>query len=151
MSFDELGALIEESWLTLDQMMDNTSKWGFWQKILNFDCMWATVDFWPSTIDFQAFEQLAEQTSSTRLETWHGWSWEHIRTNGEHLSPLWFTHLDEDGNPNLSGRQKRKTRSAKFIMQETSNVLLMIYEKGQIISPHKQSQGASGKASGCRV
>ena len=49
-------------------------------KILKFDCMWATVDFWPSIVDFQAFEQLTEQTSFARLETWHGWSWEHIRT-----------------------------------------------------------------------
>ena len=35
----------------------------------------ATVDFCPSIIDFQAFEQLDEQTSSAWLETWHGWSW----------------------------------------------------------------------------
>ena len=34
----------------------------------------------PSTVDFWTFEQLTEQTSSSRLEIWHGWPWEHIRT-----------------------------------------------------------------------
>ena len=38
-------------------------------KNLEFDCMWATVDFCPSIVDFQAFEQLTEKTSSARLET----------------------------------------------------------------------------------
>ena len=77
---DGLGAFLEESWSTLDQMMDITSKCWCWPKILKFDCMWATVDFWPSIVDFQAFEQLTEQTSCARHETWHGWSWGYIRT-----------------------------------------------------------------------
>ena len=68
--------------------MNNTSKWGCWPKILKFDCMWATIDFCPNTVDFQAFEQLTEQTPSARLETWHGWSWEHIRTIVRIWDPL---------------------------------------------------------------
>ena len=31
---------------------------------------------------FGSFEQLTEQTSSTRLKIWHGWSWEHIKKLG---------------------------------------------------------------------
>ena len=60
LTFDELGAFLEESWSILDQMMYNTSK--CLSKILKFDFIWITVNFWPSTIDFHAFEQLTEQT-----------------------------------------------------------------------------------------
>ena len=31
---------------------------------------------------FGPLEQLTDQTSSARLEIWHGWTWEHIRTLG---------------------------------------------------------------------
>ena len=88
LSFDELWVILEESWSNLDQMMNNKSKWECWPKILKFDCMWATVDFWPNTVDFQAFEQLIEQTSSARLETLHGWYWEHNRKMVSIFDPL---------------------------------------------------------------
>ena len=72
---DELGAFLEESWSTLDQMMDITSKILCLPKILKFDCMRVTVDFWPNTIDFQAFKHLTEQTCSARHEICHGQTW----------------------------------------------------------------------------
>ena len=68
--------------------MKYPSKLECWQKILKFDCIWVTIDFWPSTINFWTFEQLTEQTSSARLENWHGWSWEHIRTLVRIWDPL---------------------------------------------------------------
>ena len=56
------------------------------QKSWSLTVLWATVDFWPSTFDFQASEQLTEQTSCARHETWHGWSWEHIGT----MEGIWY-------------------------------------------------------------
>ena len=50
---------------------------------------------------FGPFEQLTEQTSSARLETWHEWSWEHIRTFGENLRSFGCKDLDATQNPNL--------------------------------------------------
>ena len=88
-TFESWWAIFDESWSNLDQMMNYPSKRECWQKILKFDCIWVTVDFCPSTVDFWTFEQLTEQTSSARLEIWHGWSWEHIMT----LVIIWG-HLD---------------------------------------------------------
>ena len=42
----------------------------------------------PNIVNFWTFEQLTEQNSSTRLETWHGWSWEYIRTLVSIWNPL---------------------------------------------------------------
>ena len=61
-------------------------------KNLKFDCMWATIDFWPNTVDSQASEQLTEQTSCARHENWHGWSWGHIRAM-ENIWDPWSSHI----------------------------------------------------------
>ena len=79
LTFYELGEFLEESWSTLDKMINITSKCWCWPKIFNFDCILTIVGFWPNIVDFQLFEQLTEQTWDARHETWHGWSWEHIR------------------------------------------------------------------------
>ena len=50
---------------------------------------------------FGPLEQLTDQTSSARLEIWHGWTWEHIRTLGEHLRSFGCKDLDATQNPNF--------------------------------------------------
>ena len=84
LTFEQILSFLDESWSTLDQMMNVTSKWGCWPKILKFDCMLTTVDFLSNTTDFQPSEQLSEETWLVRLETWHGDSLKHMRRHDDH-------------------------------------------------------------------
>ena len=97
---EDLRAFLEESWSALDKMMNITSKCWCWLEILKFDCMWVTVDFWPSIVDFQTLEQFTEKTCSVRHEFWHGHSWGHIRDHRNHLEPFQPKHLGKKLIPN---------------------------------------------------
>ena len=66
---DQILSFLDESWSTLDQMMNVTSKYGCWPKIMKFDCMLTTVDFLSNTTDFPPSKQLSEETWLVRLET----------------------------------------------------------------------------------
>ena len=85
LTFDQILTFLEESWSTLDQMMNITSKYWCWQKIMKFDFMLTTVDFLSNIVDFQPSEQLTEQTWLVSLETWHGDSLKHMMRYDEYL------------------------------------------------------------------
>ena len=84
LTFEQILSFLDESWSTLDQMMNVTSKWGCWPKIRSFDCMLTTVDFLTNTIDFHPSEQLSEATWLVKLETWHGESLKHMMRHNYH-------------------------------------------------------------------
>ena len=85
LTFDQILSFLDESWSTLDQMMNVTSKYGCWPKIMKFDCMLTTVDFLSNTTDFQLSEQLTKQTWDVRHETWHGDSLRYMRRYDDQL------------------------------------------------------------------
>ena len=84
LTFEQILSFLDESWSTLDQMMNVNLKWGCWPKIRKFDCMLTIVDFLTNTTDFQPSEQLSEETWLVRLETWHGESLRHMRRHENH-------------------------------------------------------------------
>ena len=79
--------------------MNINSKCWFWPKILKFDCILTTINFWLNIVGFQSSEQLTKQTCNVRHENWHENSWGHIRDHVNHLRPLKPNHPWEIQNP----------------------------------------------------
>ena len=90
---------LDESWSTLDQMMNMTSKPWCWPKILKFDWKLVQVDFWSNTIDCWSFEHLTEQFCTVRLETWHVDTLRYMRHHEVHLRLWKLNFLWEKQNP----------------------------------------------------
>ena len=82
-----------------DQMMNITSKYWCWLKILKFDCMLTIIDFLPNIVGFQSSEQLSEQICDARNEIWHEHSWRHMKNHGNNLRPLRLNLTLETQNP----------------------------------------------------
>ena len=96
-----IWAILDESWSTLDKMMKYPSKWEFWQKILNFDCIWVTVDFCPNIVDFWAL--WAIDWANFLCKAWN-LTWMILRIYydiGEHLRSFGLKDIDATQNPNL--------------------------------------------------
>ena len=108
LTFGQILSFLDESWSTLDQMMNVTSKWGCWPKIMKFDCMLTTVDFLSNTTDFQPSEQLSEETWLVKLETWHGESLKHMRRHEGHWRCLKSILTWEIPNPSLGWLSRRE-------------------------------------------
>ena len=100
LTFDGLRTFLGESWSTLDQMMNITSKSWCWSNILKFVFMLTIVDFLINTIDFQSFEPLTEQTCDVGIETWHGPCWGSMKNHGSHLRHFQSKFPWETQNPN---------------------------------------------------
>ena len=108
LTFEQILSFLDESWSTLDQMMNVNSKWGCWPKIMKFDCMLTTVDFLSNTTDFQPSEQLSEETWLVRLETWHGESLKHMRRHEDHWRCWESIWIWEIPNPSLGWLSRRE-------------------------------------------
>ena len=108
LTFEQILSFLDESWSTLDQMMNVTSKWECWPKIRKFDCMLTTVDFLTNTTDFQPSEQLSEETWLVKLETWHGESLKHMRKHDDHWRCWKSILIWEMPNPSLGWLSRRE-------------------------------------------
>ena len=108
LTFDQILTFLEESWSTLDQMMNITSKYWCWPKIMKLDCMLTTIDFLSNIVDFQPSEQLDEQIWLVRLETWHGDPLKHMMRYDDHLEPWKFILTWENQNPSLGWLLRRR-------------------------------------------
>ena len=85
LTFDQILTFFDESWSAFDQMMNMTSKYWCWPKIMKFDCMLTIVDLLSNTADFQPSEQLDEQLTLVRLGTWYEDSLRYMKRYDDHL------------------------------------------------------------------